>query len=783
MSAEEFFHYLEAHWAHAEQHGSRPAPGVLQMLRAIRDSDLGVGKRPGDISARTHRAYRSGYLSEQRLLWIRRSELTWLAKAIGKSEYARDFVDKKGAFIDRTTKCAISHDVDSPGRGVVLVGRSEARTRNDILWIGITTDRALASLDLAERAARLAMPIARYPARARLPWANHADLVRSIAVAHAADVRQTTRELFATDLTTVNEHIDLLHAGDPEAQLLWHAPDGISDLKQAFEEHGELPVVVAGRDTFDELRTIAVTLIGTDNTLSGVPIVILDRERLADELSHYPWLWSERFGKELGFHIIHGDDDDRLRDLLIGRSRVPELVADDLQHPAVQLRSLRGARLVGRDGSGRTTALYFIARGYKTGLTVVVLNPLSEQERRLVRDMVRDCAEEVEGERSTKVILDDVLAQEFSVAPYQTTLARLMSLRDVADVTLLVSYRRRDRSRVLETYAAMFSDLGLSHEVDLDEPPVPFVRELVRRAMTKFDAYVPESDGTPESMREHLVLESDRFTIGELAEQIRDSAGWLTKGTVTPPVDIAHHQTKLDEIVRERRWEELTILRLLVMIHRCPEVVLRWYLREQFNIPSVAINAAINALRGNRWIVSYDGAVWLNDWSLRGLLTGTEQDAFAKELAEWTAARMTDIPARRTNILASVLTYLDSPKHVGALRAAILSEDELQQERDRGLWKAMWYTARELDNPQLFRDVMRELLVRYQTDIEAADHILNDLWVLGYRGAAHDLLQWFAGTANEVGTHLREKLTCRWGTDRVSETELLTLAQDQPAPG
>jgi hypothetical protein len=87
-----------------------------------------------------------------------------------------------------------------------------------------------------------------------------------------------------------------------------------------------------------------------------------------------------------------------------------------------------------------------------------------------------------------------------------------------------------------------------------------------------------------------------------------------------------------------------------------------------------------------------------------------------------------------------------------------------------------------LDNEQLFHDVMRELLGQYQTDVEAAEHILNDLWVLGYRGVAHELLQRFGADASEAGAHLRKKLMYRWGTEGLSEAEVRELTQNQPSP-
>lgn len=474
MTADDFFRYVEAYWAHAEQHGgSRPAPGVLQMLRATRDSHVGVGKRPGDISARTHRPYRSGYLSGQRLLWIRRPELTRLAKAIGKKEYARDFVDEDDPFIHRTTTFAISGDVASfCQRGVVLVGRSEARTGNDILWIGITTDRALAYLDLAERAARLRTPMSRYPARERLPWANHADVVGSIAVANAADVRQATRELFAMDLVTVNDHIDLLHEGGLEPQLLCHAPDGIHELKQAFEEHGELPVIVAGRDIFDELRTIAFTLAGTNSTLSGVPVVILDRERLADELSHRPWLWSKHFGNDNGIQIIAPGDDVRLRTVTLTGpfADVPPVSAALRSNLRSALNT--SARIIGEPGSGKTTAIVSLLE--RNEQPVVWVSGGYRDDELLV-SLVHDL-------NNVVVVLDDFGWQR-DVPEHQSPLARITRLqRGGASIRMILSYWTSEAAEVEKQYAHTFYDAQLPEPINLDHPDRGFLASVARAA-------------------------------------------------------------------------------------------------------------------------------------------------------------------------------------------------------------------------------------------------------------------------------------------------------------
>lgn len=139
MTLDEFFDHVEAYWAQADEHeGFRPSIGVPQMLRAIRASQPNVGKRPEDNTA-ANRPYRSGYLPERRLLWIRRAELTRLAKTIDKQHYARDFVGKGNVFIGLTTKLAISGNLDELGtRDVVLVGKSdEGKTSKEILWIGI----------------------------------------------------------------------------------------------------------------------------------------------------------------------------------------------------------------------------------------------------------------------------------------------------------------------------------------------------------------------------------------------------------------------------------------------------------------------------------------------------------------------------------------------------------------------------------------------------------------------------------------------------------------------
>jgi hypothetical protein len=470
MTLDDFFDYVEAYWAQAEQHGGfRTATGVPTMLGAIRDSHPSVEKHPEDKNA-ANRPYKSGYLPERRLLWIRRAELTRLAKAIGMPDYARDFVNEKDVFIRLTTALAMNGDVDQLARrGAVLVGRSDARTSKDILWIGITPDRELARLSLSKRAAGLRSPISRYVARERLSWATNADVVGGIAHATSAATRQVTQELFGPNLTAVKENIDLLHDGSHDEQILWHAPGGADDLKSILKER-DLPVIVAGCETFDELRTMVTMMCSADASLAGTPFAILDRDRLADELSHLPWVWSKYFAPNMPFAIVEDGDEARMRKVL-GIAQDAPLVA----HPAVtRCLNERRVRFEGRMGSGKTCAVLQAFRD--TPQHAIVLRASAEERHIELCDAILS---EVLADRAL-IIMDDLEQQAFDTAvrsPLGRLISRLHTRGNEAN-RIVVTYDSGARAKVEQHFGSYLAEFTAA--VALDNPRHAFIVDVLR---------------------------------------------------------------------------------------------------------------------------------------------------------------------------------------------------------------------------------------------------------------------------------------------------------------
>lgn len=450
MTLDEFFDAVEAYWAQADEHeGFRTSPGVLMMLRAIRASQQNVDKRPEDKNA-TNRPYKSGYLPERRLLWIRRRELTRLAKTIGMPDYARDFVGEDDAFVRLTTAFAMSGNVDSPDqRGVVLVGKSDERkTSKEILWIGITNELDIARLTLEERAGRLRSPISRYPARERLGWVRHVDLDNAIPSFGRDVLHDVAAELLKAELTPVVNGVDLLPAQeDFEARpAIWYPPSGMDELAAVLGDDSRI-VYVVGTKSFDELRGIITDFLTAHPAAARNQFIVVDRERLADELSHAPWLWSKHAGATRGFVVCATSD---LGDALGIRFFAVHPVADDYNFQTTPSLT----RVVGRFGAGRSAVLTQICHGFSDTVAIVLRSTVQEHEVAAVESMLHSLPTDV------FVVLDDAELYGGALAAHLARLARAC-IRPEPVRRLLVAYSstaRLDIARELDATRRLLGD-------------------------------------------------------------------------------------------------------------------------------------------------------------------------------------------------------------------------------------------------------------------------------------------------------------------------------------
>lgn len=414
MTLDEFFAAVEAYWTQAdEQEGFRPSPGVLMMLRAIRASQPSVETRPEDKNA-ANRPYKSGYLPERRLLWIRRAELTRLAKTIGMPDYARDFVNEKDVFIRLTTAFAMSGNIDSPDqRGVVLVGKSdEGKTSKEILWIGITNELDIARLTLEERASRLRSPISRYPARERLGWVRHVDLDNTIPSLGRDALRDVAASVLNAELTPVAGSVDLLSGDNSNDQrVIWYPTSDTDDLRKVLEDKPSV-IYVVGPQSFDELCGVITEFLTAHPTVAGNQFVVVDRERLADGLSHQPWLWSTQTGSTRTVEVCKEIDNVKR---LLGCEPITE-------HPVVRRyefpRSPSLTRVIGRFGSGRTTVLVQLADRLRGHVVLVLKGTLASDDLVIAESLLQAL------ETDVAVLVDDADLYHDELGPQLARLAR-----------------------------------------------------------------------------------------------------------------------------------------------------------------------------------------------------------------------------------------------------------------------------------------------------------------------------------------------------------------------
>lgn len=349
--------------------------------------------------------------------------------------------------------------------------------------------------------------VAATPPTPRLSWLSARNVPQEPQLVEAC-IRRSARTLIGTacgveSSLPVRSLLSGSGVGVPGPIDVYQLPDDdalnglVGELGRSVETARGTLLVVDASPVADLVRMVKLSLDRVENCPYEM-IACLGRTALLSLLYNQPWVWTEAVGVSPGpspdFQAVRGDDSDRLREVLL-RGRLTELVPidNDLIHTSIRSfvrRPAMRASIIGRAGSGKTTALYQLIRTHYADALILYLNcRLHLRDYRMVLEpVVRGWAEL----RPLVVVLDDLHLQS-DVPTVETALAgvdsvlRILSLRDDrGDVSLLLSFRSELEMSVRACFSHHVSCSPPNWtELRLDDDE-PFIGALVQRCQAAF---------------------------------------------------------------------------------------------------------------------------------------------------------------------------------------------------------------------------------------------------------------------------------------------------------
>lgn len=346
--------------------------------------------------------------------------------------------------------------------------------------------------------------VARFPSPERLAW------LASSGASEMLDIlaRFTGSRAFCAELLE-----EIREAGRPGTELLrpksWAAifntgkrsGANIDSLGAAWNNYlaqaGDRTLVVVflllGFEEAVALLDAAVPI----GTRAGRQIVILAREAILDHLSWLPWWWSRWTSRAGEPRLARGNNEQDLRDALLPAPMAEHLQGHEpIRHPALTPDLPPSLLISGREGTGKSTAVWNLCRERNVDLVIVVRAGLDEVSPVLgpvFSDLPRL------GIRSVIYVIEDLhLDVERPVAA--TYLAHILRLALHANrtgtlaVNVLATCWSGETPRVRQTYRGLFANVGLL-EVNLDAQPQEFASALIEHACRSFT--VSLEDKTP----------------------------------------------------------------------------------------------------------------------------------------------------------------------------------------------------------------------------------------------------------------------------------------------
>jgi len=490
--------------------------------------------------------------------------------------------------------------------------------------------------------------VARFPVPDRLAWLAHSGASETLDIlARFTGSRDFCAELFQ----------EIREAGRPGSEVL--QPKSFAAIFNTGRRSGkDIDGLCAAWSNYvahagDRTLVVVFLLLGFEEavrlldaavpvgTRAGHRILILDREAVLDHLSWLPWWWSRWTSRAGEPRLARGKNDQDLRDALLPAPMAAHLRGHEpARHPALTPNLPPSFLISGREGTGKSTAVWEVCRERKVDLVIVVHAGLDEPSLvlgPLFADLPRL------GLRSIIWVIEDLhLDVERSVA--STYLAFLLRLALHANrsgmlvVNVLATCWSGESPRVRQTYRGLFANIGLI-EVNLDPLPQEFAATLIEHACQSFD--VTLKDKTPADLA--TVFQHHAATPYAIMLYFRDQQGKQLRG-----IDLSHAafgagwQYWRDQYLaleqEGRRQEQallllIAILRHLRMLRITTRAVEAIFLAWKGHSASDFL-LALQHLKTRYWVRDIDGALSADDQQLADHVFAFSDEEYGRVLDE-----------------------------------------------------------------------------------------------------------------------------------------------------
>jgi len=408
------------------------------------------------------------------------------------------------------------------------------------------------------------------------------------------------------------------------------------------------------------------------------------RKELEQCFSDHPHLLWRYFGWSPFVQCYHSEDATGLQDALLGDLLVPGVPIERVLHPAIagvtETHGIR-ARIVGKPGAGKSVALVQMLRRLPD-TEVVILTSLDDQETWSHLQQIL-----YQPNPRLAIVVDDL--HEHITRPSLLRSIAHWARQKGPNVSIFVTYRTTEREVVEQAIGPRQWNTWGFTEVDLDEPPIQFIKDVI--AITCEALGIESKEQNQQELAEDVARVENTpalaVSILQLYQNMVLSRGFYPFGIA------AEHRIQdwghaFAMLVRNSRTPEITLLRAVSALFACgvhpvPVEPVKEICRALGGIAFADLDLALGRLKEARWLKTDDHRISAHEIQISPEVTGLVTDREASPwLKQFQASVENDnfpaLKVYRTKLLlglSNLYWRLEKIDEVFALSKTILGND------------------------------------------------------------------------------------------------------------